>query len=57
MNISNKDLVYKLNKAANIINKKSRKGASDFIITSSAFYDYFNRKDIRKDKIKKIFSE
>jgi hypothetical protein len=51
MNLLQKDLISKLNKAS------SRKASADFIITSSLFYNYFNRKEIRKDKIKKIFNE
>ena len=57
MNLLQKDLISKLNKASSIISKTSRKASADFIITSSVFYNYFNRKEIRKDKIKKIFNE
>jgi hypothetical protein len=57
MNLLQKDLISKLNKASSIISKASRKASADFIITSSSFYNYFNRKEIRKDKIKKIFNE
>ncbi len=57
MNLLQKDLISKLNKASSIISKASRKSSADFIITSSVFYNYFNRKEIRKDKIKKIFNE
>jgi hypothetical protein len=57
MNLLQKDLISKLNKASSIISKASRKSSADFIITSSVLYNYFNRKEIRKDKIKKIFNE
>jgi hypothetical protein len=57
MNLLQKDLISKLNKASSIISKASRKASANFIITSSVFYNYFNRKEIRKDKIKKIFNE
>jgi hypothetical protein len=57
MNLLQKDLISNINKASNIINKTSRNASANFIITSSVIYNYFNRKEIRKDKIKKIFNE
>lgn len=52
-----KDLVSKIKSAADVIHRKSIKASANFIITSNIFYKYFNRVQIRKDKIKRIFNE
>lgn len=57
MNNLQKDLASKIKIAADIIHRKSMKPSDNFIITSNVFYNYFNRVQIRKNKIKRIFNE
>lgn len=57
MNNLQKDLVSKIKSAAGIIHRKSMKPSANFIVTSNFFYTYFNRVQIRKDKIKRLFNE
>ena len=57
MNNLQKDLVSKIKSAADIIHRKSMKPSANYIVTSNVFYNYFNRLQIRKDKIKRIFNE
>lgn len=57
MNNLQKDLVSKIKIDADIIHRKSMKPIANYIVTSNFFYNYFNRVQIRKDKIKRIFNE
>lgn len=61
--MSNKDLTDKLLKASAIIQQSSTKGSADYIVTSPTVEDVILkalsdlRRDVRKEKIMKIFNE
>lgn len=54
-----KNLVDKILEASSMISNKSRRGSSDWFIVPSSIADMLRSKkrDIRKEKIKKVFSE
>lgn len=61
--MDNKDLINKILKASDIINKKSIRGYSEYVVTSPSIAQmiqdvyYENRSNYRKEKIIRIFDE
>ena len=52
--MSNKELYDKIKEASDIINKKSMKGSSNYIIVNPKIAEYFELEEKRKNRDKKI---
>jgi hypothetical protein len=53
-----KDLVQKINAAANIIHQKSVRGGGNYMVTSPEVAEYIHKANLkyqRKEKLKEIF--